>query len=102
LPKLSISRSWALEILPLDVIDDASIKQAVESVTAITGGKLDFLVNNSRGGVGSYECLRILKLTRPIGHSQPLLDTDVSAAKMFDVNVFAVITVTQAFAPLLI
>jgi short-subunit dehydrogenase len=33
----------------------------------------------------------------------PLLDTDVSVAKkMFDVNVFAVIAVTQAFSPLLI
>lgn len=33
----------------------------------------------------------------------PLLDSDVSIAKrMFDVNVFAVVTVTQAFAPLLI
>lgn len=33
----------------------------------------------------------------------PLLDTEVSVAKkMFDVNVFAVIAVTQAFSPLLI
>jgi len=33
----------------------------------------------------------------------PLLDSDVSVAKkMFDVNVFAVVTVTQEFAPLLI
>jgi short-subunit dehydrogenase len=33
----------------------------------------------------------------------PLLDSDVSVAKkMFDVNVFAVVTVTQSFAPLLI
>ncbi len=33
----------------------------------------------------------------------PLLDSDVSVAKkMFEVNVFAVVTVTQAFAPLLI
>ncbi|KAL3486430.1 hypothetical protein BJX62DRAFT_242039 [Aspergillus germanicus] len=33
----------------------------------------------------------------------PLLDLDVSVAmKMFDVNVFAIVTVTQAFAPLLI
>lgn len=32
----------------------------------------------------------------------PLLDSDVSVAKkMFDVNVFAIVTVTQAFAPLL-
>lgn len=37
------------------------------------------------------------------GYNLPLLDTDVAEAKkMFDVNVFALISVTQAFSPLLI
>jgi len=37
------------------------------------------------------------------GYNAPLLDSDVNVAKkMFDVNVFAVIEVTKAFAPLLI
>jgi 1-acylglycerone phosphate reductase len=37
------------------------------------------------------------------GYTMPLLDTEVSVAKkMFDVNVFALVSVTQAFAPLLI
>lgn len=31
----------------------------------------------------------------------PLLDADISTAKMFDVNVFALVAVTQAFMPLL-
>lgn len=38
-----------------------------------------------------------------IGYNLPLLDTDVAEAKkMFDVNVFAVVSVTKAFSPLLI
>jgi NAD(P)-dependent dehydrogenase (short-subunit alcohol dehydrogenase family) len=37
------------------------------------------------------------------GYNAPLLDSDIDVArKMFDVNVFAVIEVTKAFAPLLI
>lgn len=37
------------------------------------------------------------------GYNQPLLDSDISVArKMYDLNVFALIAVTQAFAPLLI
>jgi short-subunit dehydrogenase len=37
------------------------------------------------------------------GYNAPLLDTDVSVAKnVFDVNVFGLVAVTQAFAPLLI
>lgn len=38
-----------------------------------------------------------------LGYNLPLLDTNVAEAKkMFDVNVFALISVTQAFSPLLI
>jgi len=50
LAKVEDLRKLSLEIQQLDVTDDASIKQAVEGVAAIIGGKLAFLVNNSRGG----------------------------------------------------
>ncbi|KAL2838988.1 hypothetical protein BJY01DRAFT_219563 [Aspergillus pseudoustus] len=84
--KVQHLKELGLEIVQLDVTDETSIKQAVSTVKAATGGYLDILVNNS----GS-------------GYSMPLLDSDVSVAKkMFDVNFFAVVTVTQAFAPLLI
>ncbi|CAI7642842.1 unnamed protein product [Penicillium pancosmium] len=84
--KVQHLKDMGLDILQLDVTDEESIKQAVSTVKAATGGYLDFLVNNSGAG-----------------YSMPLLDSDVSMAKkMFDVNVFAVVTVTQAFAPLLI
>ncbi|KAJ5538127.1 hypothetical protein N7494_007606 [Penicillium frequentans] len=84
--KVQHLKDMGLDIVQLDVTDDESIKQAVSTVKAATGGYLDFLVNNSGAG-----------------YSMPLLDSDVSVAKkMFDVNVFAVVTVTQEFAPLLI
>ncbi|KAB8297997.1 hypothetical protein EYC80_001770 [Monilinia laxa] len=84
--KIEHLKKLGLDTLPLDVTDATSIKAAVERVKLETGGTLDFLVNNSGAG-----------------YSMPLLDTEVSVAqKMFDVNVFALIAVTQAFAPLLI
>ncbi|KAH8690178.1 putative short-chain dehydrogenase/reductase [Talaromyces proteolyticus] len=86
LTKVQHLKTMGLDIIQLDVTDEESIKQAVETVKGATGGTLDFLVNNSGGG-----------------YSMPLLDSEVSVAKkMFDVNVFAVVAVTQAFAPLLI
>jgi NAD(P)-dependent dehydrogenase (short-subunit alcohol dehydrogenase family) len=84
--KVQHLKDMGLEIVQLDVTDEESIKKAVSTVKAATGGYLDILVNNSGAG-----------------YSMPLLDSDVSVAKkMFDVNVFAVVTVTQSFAPLLI
>ena len=50
LAKVQHLKSLGLEILPLDVVDAASITQAVESVRALTGGTLDILVNNSGYG----------------------------------------------------
>ncbi|KUJ16581.1 NAD(P)-binding protein [Mollisia scopiformis] len=86
LTKVQHLKNMGLEVLKLDVVDDASIKEAVEEVKTRTGGKLDFLVNNSGRG-----------------YSLPLLDTTREGARdLFDLNVFALIAVTQAFAPLLI
>ncbi|CZR67743.1 probable short-chain dehydrogenase/reductase [Phialocephala subalpina] len=86
LAKVLHLKDMGLEVLKLDVTDDASIKQAVEEVKALTGGTLDFLVNNSGGG-----------------YNLPMLDTTVAdARKLFDLNVFALVAVTQAFAPLLV
>ncbi|TVY37102.1 NADPH-dependent 1-acyldihydroxyacetone phosphate reductase [Lachnellula subtilissima] len=79
LAKIQHLKDLGLEVLALDVVDHASIQDAVKSVETLTGGKLDILINNS----GS--------------------DSEVDIAKkMFDVNVFALIEVTKAFAPLLI
>ena len=50
LAKVKQLKALGLEVIQLDVVDDESIKQTVETVKAATGGTLDFLVNNSGGG----------------------------------------------------
>ncbi|EKG20605.1 Short-chain dehydrogenase/reductase SDR [Macrophomina phaseolina MS6] len=73
-------------LLTLDVCSPASVEAAAAAVMAQTGGTLDYLVNNA----GSV-------------YVTPILDVDIQKAKaMFDVNVWGVAAVTQAFAPLLV
>ncbi|RSL42015.1 hypothetical protein CEP53_012429 [Fusarium sp. AF-6] len=84
--KVEHLKEMGLDIMLLEVTDSDSIKKAVERVTEATGGKLDILVNNSG-----------------VGYMTSLLDADMTPAKaMFDVNVWAVLELTQAFSPLLI
>ncbi|KAH8430655.1 SDR family oxidoreductase [Aspergillus melleus] len=84
--KIQHLKDMGLDIVELDVTSEESIKQAALAVKAATDGHLDILVNNSG-----------------TGYIMPLLDSDLSVAKkMFDVNVFAIVAVTQEFAPLLI
>ncbi|KAK8041370.1 hypothetical protein PG994_014377 [Apiospora phragmitis] len=77
-----------LTLLQLNVTVPASIREAVQAVTdhlSATGGLLDIVVNNAGGG-----------------YQAPLLDADLDAGRrLFDVNVWGVLAVTQAFAPLL-
>ncbi|PMD19154.1 hypothetical protein NA56DRAFT_680464 [Hyaloscypha hepaticicola] len=69
-----------------NVTGDFLIEQAIESFRAANGVVLDILVNNSGGG-----------------HNMPLLDSQVAVAKkMSYMNLFGLVAVTQAFAPLLI
>ncbi|KAL3496107.1 hypothetical protein BJX62DRAFT_222153 [Aspergillus germanicus] len=75
-----------ITFLHLDVEDPASITAAVEAVREHTGGTLDYLVNNA----GMSWVL-------------PALDTDLEQArKVFEVNYWGVVSVTHAFAPLVI
>lgn len=74
-----------LVTLRLDVTSTKSIDAAIKQVENLTDGKLDFLVNNA-----GY------------GYFGPLMDVDISQAKkQFDVNVWGLLAVTQAFFPLL-
>jgi len=50
LAKVEHLKELGLDVLPLDVVDEDSIKKAVETVKITTGGTLDFLVNNSGAG----------------------------------------------------
>ena len=73
-----------VEKLELDVTSTSSISAALTMVRDITGG-LDILINNA-----GY------------GYMMPLMDADIEKVKRnFDVNVFGVLAVTQAFFPLL-
>lgn len=75
-----------IEVLELEVTDQESISKCAQIVSERTGGSLDVLINNAGADF-----------------VMPLLDVDVKAArKLFDVNVFSIITMTQAFAPFLI
>lgn len=86
LAKVQHLHDAGLEIIQVDVVDQASVRGAVAEVSKLTGGTLDILVNNAGGG-----------------YQMPLLDADLDEArKLFEVNVWGVLAVTQAFAPLLI
>lgn len=75
-----------VHLLELDVLKSEDIEAAVGAVKKETGGTLDYLVNNA--GQVRY---------------RPVLDENIEDAKeLFDVNVWSVIRVVQAFAPLLI
>ena len=72
--------------VPLDVTKPESIVAAKEIVAKATGGRLDYLINNS----GAQ-------------HVAPLLDFDIQLGRdMYEVNVWGVIAMVQGFAPLLV
>ncbi|KFY21871.1 hypothetical protein V493_07040 [Pseudogymnoascus sp. VKM F-4281 (FW-2241)] len=82
----SLDGMQGIEILELDVTSEESVRHCAKAVEKLTGGSLDVLVNNA--GISTI---------------MPLLDTSVDEAKkMYDSNVWAVILMTQAFAPMLI
>ena len=73
-------------LLPLNVTSAESISATVDAVSAETGGKLDYLVNNSG-----------------VAYLMPLIDADIQYAKdMYDVNVWGAVAMSKAFAPLII
>ena len=85
LDTLNSSDSARLEELKLDVTSPSSISAAVRKTEEITGGQLDILINNA-----GY------------GYMMPLMDADIDKVKAnFDVNVFGLLAVTQAFFPML-
>ena len=84
--KLSVLRDLGIATLALDILDPSSIRSCVEEVSRLTDGKLDILINNAGGG-----------------YNMPVSDIEIETAKkLFDLNVWAQIEVTQAFLPLLL
>ncbi len=74
-----------VHLLSLDVTSLSDIASAVDQVKSKTGGRLDYLFNNS----GQQ-------------YFMPALDIDIETGKrMFDVNFWGVLRMVQAFSPLL-
>ncbi|KAI1389068.1 putative short-chain dehydrogenase/reductase [Hypoxylon trugodes] len=74
-----------IETFPLDVVSSESIANCLSHVQKRTGGRLDVLVNNA----GTF-------MMGPLVHAS--MD---EARKVYDVNVFGMLAVSQAFTPLL-
>jgi 1-acylglycerone phosphate reductase len=51
LKKVQHLKDLGIDTLQLDVTSDESVKEAVSAVHKMTGGRLDFLVNNSGAGI---------------------------------------------------
>ncbi|KAL1692911.1 hypothetical protein GGG16DRAFT_111587 [Schizophyllum commune] len=84
---LSELAALGITTLPLDVTSDESVEALKAAVSEITGGRLSVLINNAG------------QIVPP----SPATDMDISAAqRMFDTNVFGVMRMVKAFAPLLV
>jgi short chain dehydrogenase len=82
----SIANHANVRLIELDVTSQASIDSARNTVAQVTGGRLDFLVNNAGAG-----------------YTTPLVDFDQNKGKMvFEVNFWGVLNMTKAFMPLLV
>lgn len=82
----SLANTTGIEILELEVTDQDSISRCTQIVSERTGGSLDVLVNNA----GANFVIS-------------LLDVDVQQdRRLYDLCVWSIITMAQAFTPLLI
>lgn len=73
-------------LLTLDVVKPTDTKAAVEAVSKETGGSLNYFISNAGRN-----------------HFMPILDEDLDTVRnIFEINLVAPISLTQAFAPLLI
>ncbi|KAH7364834.1 hypothetical protein BKA65DRAFT_573385 [Rhexocercosporidium sp. MPI-PUGE-AT-0058] len=84
--KMSEMKASGIETLILDVTSLDSITSCAEEVRKLTDGTLDVLVNNAGRG-----------------YSMPICDVKVEEMRrLFETNVYPIVTVTQGFLPLLL
>lgn len=84
--KITHLKALGIETLLLDVTSVQSIRTAVQIVSSRTNGTLDILFNNAGRA-----------------YTMPLSDVDLDAMRAtFEVNVFSIVAMTQAFLPLLL
>lgn len=85
LKKMSSVSDLGIETLTLDVQSKESLSSCVAAVAKLTDGTLDALVNNAG-----------------VGLSMPVSDLSIEECKkMFDTNVWALVSMSQAFLPML-
>ncbi|KAK5947552.1 hypothetical protein PMZ80_001705 [Knufia obscura] len=85
LSKLGDTRAAGIEELELDIVSKDSVSACAQKLEALTGGHLDLLINNAG-----------------TGYNMPVLDINLDEGRrVFDVNVWSLITVSRAFLPLL-
>ncbi|KAF6813136.1 NADPH-dependent 1-acyldihydroxyacetone phosphate reductase 2 [Colletotrichum musicola] len=88
---------------PLDVTQESSIMALKNFLLDITGGELDFLVNNAYG-----HCPNVIESSREfdrfgLGYTMTAIDTDIRCVQtMFDVNVFGPIRMVHHLHDMLI
>lgn len=83
--EMSEAKSAGAHTLTLDVTSQQSINRCMEEVKQLSNNSLDILVNNAGRNYG-----------------MPVVDIDIDEMhKLFQVNVYPIITVTRAFLPLL-
>lgn len=83
--KMASLKVSGIELVALDIQSQESIKRCVETTSALLNGKLDMLINNAGAG-----------------YSMPLMDVQLdNMRQVFETNVFSLVSVTQAFLPLL-
>lgn len=84
--KMSQLGALGIELLTLDVISDSSIAACISHLSSLNISSLDILVNNA----GAQFLMPVSDISIP------------DAKKIFDVNVWSHLAVTQAFLPLLL
>ncbi|KAH9895817.1 NAD(P)-binding protein [Cubamyces lactineus] len=91
--ELQKSRS-NVQVLEADITDVPSLKAAAAEVTKVTGGSLDYLINNAALVFNERFALTLSKYP-----DEKILEEDLIEA--FRVNVIGVVHTTNAFLPLL-
>lgn len=83
--KMASVKEAGIETIELDVVHEDSIAKAVRQTGDLLGDSLDILVNNAGAGI-----------------EMPVMDLDLQEVrKLFELNVFSLISVSRAFLPLL-
>jgi NADP-dependent 3-hydroxy acid dehydrogenase YdfG len=107
LEKVKHLKELGCEILELDVTKDETIRSAVKEVGKKTNGILDMLINNAGMSVSPPFARRpigtLTKSDTVTAYTATILDMNIDdVKKVFDINLFGLLSVTQLCAPLLL